>query len=162
MRYFVVVCRRRYQIEWEGLLLVVKVIDLAWPHNHIHTEICQIMITFLSYISNACHSLSGVAERLQHTHRNLTYHLYIILAMPVTLCQAGVARGSNIHSEMLLVLRDGSAAPTYTPKAPRTRLQHKHRELSQFSRKWALLKWLSTSRYMGLCNTCNTHTYSPT
>ena len=27
----------------------------------------QIMVTFLSYISNACHSLSGVAERLQHT-----------------------------------------------------------------------------------------------
>ena len=25
------------------------------------------MVTFLSYISNACHSLSGVAERLQHT-----------------------------------------------------------------------------------------------
>ena len=29
----------------------------------------QIMVTFLSYISNACHSLSGVAERLQHTLR---------------------------------------------------------------------------------------------
>ena len=29
--------------------------------------LCQIMVTFLSYISNACHSLSGVAERLQHT-----------------------------------------------------------------------------------------------
>ena len=27
----------------------------------------QIMVTFLSYISNASHSLSGVAERLQHT-----------------------------------------------------------------------------------------------
>ena len=27
----------------------------------------QIMVTFLSYISNACHSLSGVAEWLQHT-----------------------------------------------------------------------------------------------
>ena len=25
------------------------------------------MVTLLSYISNACHSLSGVAERLQHT-----------------------------------------------------------------------------------------------
>ena len=25
------------------------------------------VVTFLSYISNACHSLSGVAERLQHT-----------------------------------------------------------------------------------------------
>ena len=25
------------------------------------------MVTFLSRISNACHSLSGVAERLQHT-----------------------------------------------------------------------------------------------
>ena len=33
--------------------------------------LCQIMVTFLSYISNACHSLSGVAERLQHTvYRN--------------------------------------------------------------------------------------------
>ena len=29
--------------------------------------LCQIMVTFLSYISNVCHSLSGVAERLQHT-----------------------------------------------------------------------------------------------
>ena len=29
----------------------------------------QIMVTFLTYISNACHSLSGVAERLQHTVR---------------------------------------------------------------------------------------------
>ena len=27
----------------------------------------QIMVTFLSHISNACHSLSGVAERLQYT-----------------------------------------------------------------------------------------------
>ncbi len=26
----------------------------------------QIMVTFLSYISNACHSFRGVAERLQH------------------------------------------------------------------------------------------------
>ena len=26
------------------------------------------MVTFLSYVSNACHSLSGVAERLQHTY----------------------------------------------------------------------------------------------
>ena len=25
------------------------------------------MVTFLTYISNACHSLLGVAERLQHT-----------------------------------------------------------------------------------------------
>ena len=31
----------------------------------------QIMVTFLTYISNACHSLSGVAERLQHTPRPL-------------------------------------------------------------------------------------------
>ena len=28
----------------------------------------QSMITFLTYISNACHSLLGVAERLQHTY----------------------------------------------------------------------------------------------
>ena len=32
-----------------------------------HTFLFQIMVAFLSYISNACHSLSGVAERLQHT-----------------------------------------------------------------------------------------------
>ena len=34
-----------------------------------HTFLFQIMVAFLSYISNACHyfhSLSGVAERLQH------------------------------------------------------------------------------------------------
>ena len=30
----------------------------------------QIMVTSLSYVSNACHSLSGVAERLQHTEIN--------------------------------------------------------------------------------------------
>ena len=30
--------------------------------------LCRIMVTFFSYISNACHSLSGVAERLQHTY----------------------------------------------------------------------------------------------
>ena len=29
-----------------------------------HTFFFQIMVTFLSYISNACHSLSWVAERL--------------------------------------------------------------------------------------------------
>ena len=33
-----------------------------------HTFFFQIMVTFLSYISNACHSSSGVAERLQHTY----------------------------------------------------------------------------------------------
>ena len=37
-----------------------------------------ISVTFLSYISNACHSLSGVAERLQHTSVShsltTTYH----------------------------------------------------------------------------------------
>ena len=27
----------------------------------------QILVTILSYISNACHCLLGVAERLQHT-----------------------------------------------------------------------------------------------
>ena len=32
-----------------------------------HTFLFQIMVAFLSYISNACHSLSGVAQRLQHT-----------------------------------------------------------------------------------------------
>ena len=32
-----------------------------------YTFLFQIMVAFLSYISNACHSLSGVAERLQHT-----------------------------------------------------------------------------------------------
>ena len=37
-------------------------------HHTVRSYIlCQIMVTFLSYISNACHSLSGVAERLQHT-----------------------------------------------------------------------------------------------
>ena len=34
-----------------------------------HTFLFQIMVAFLSYISNACYSLSGVAERLQHTVR---------------------------------------------------------------------------------------------
>ena len=36
------------------------------------------MVTFLTYISNACHSLSGVAERLQHTPQSqapMTRHL---------------------------------------------------------------------------------------
>ena len=31
--------------------------------------LCQIMVTFLSYISNACHSLPGVAERLHRSER---------------------------------------------------------------------------------------------
>ena len=34
--------------------------------THIYTFLFQIMVAFLSYISNACHSLSEVAERLQH------------------------------------------------------------------------------------------------
>ena len=34
--------------------------------TYIHCMYC-IMVTFLSYISNACHSLSGAAEWLQHT-----------------------------------------------------------------------------------------------
>ena len=38
----------------------------------------QIMVTFyliLSYISNACHSLPGVAERLQHTYVRTLYYI---------------------------------------------------------------------------------------
>ena len=31
-----------------------------------HTFLFQNMVAFFSYISNACHSLSGVTERLQH------------------------------------------------------------------------------------------------
>ena len=39
-----------------------------------HIVLFQIMVAFLSYISNACHSLSRVAERLQHTHARMHAH----------------------------------------------------------------------------------------
>ena len=32
----------------------------------------RIMVTFLSYVSNSCHSLSGVAVRIQHTASHAT------------------------------------------------------------------------------------------
>ena len=39
----------------------------------------QIMVSFLSYISNACHSLSGVAERLQHTRERFCAQIRLFL-----------------------------------------------------------------------------------
>ena len=40
------------------------------PYSNLYNaKMCflQIMVTFLSYFSNACHSCLGVAERLKHT-----------------------------------------------------------------------------------------------
>ena len=63
--------------------------------------LCQIMVTFLSYISNACHSLSGVAERLQHTSLYFNYGRPLIhLLTQVILVR--VACGSNIRHCMIV------------------------------------------------------------
>ena len=56
-----------------------------------HTLKC--MVTFLTYISNACHSLLGVAERLQHTLKCRLLKLY--------------------QQRLSLFVRGGRAAPTY-------------------------------------------------
>ena len=65
--------------SWPALVMDTQTIQACSrqrPRTHTyipgHNIFFQIMFTFLSYISNACHSLSGVAERLQHT-RTLNY-----------------------------------------------------------------------------------------
>ena len=62
----------------------------------------QIMVTFLSYISNACHSLSGVAERLQHTYiRTHMAHGHLLKLNMQRLSlfvRGGTQSGSNIRA----------------------------------------------------------------
>ena len=72
------------------------------------------MVTFLSYISNACHSLLGVAERLQHTSPKRLY---------VLICKA-----SNMQLEAL------HTAKSYTRRFVLTcsdAMQHLHYALNR-------------------------------
>ena len=72
----------------------------------LHVAILQVGATYMK--DNACHSLLGVAERLQHTwrihyiiHFSPTHgHLLNLLATPATLCK-GWQSGSNIHGGSL-------------------------------------------------------------
>ena len=62
----------------------------------------QIMVT-LSYISNACHSLSGVAERLQHTSQTTLYVLHTefnVRFPPSSAClhSSPILHSSSLHS----------------------------------------------------------------
>ena len=74
--------------------------------NACHSEVCGKVAPTHLIISNACHSLSGVAEQLQHTTssihpQNMVTFLICLLATPVTLALLGVTRGSNIYTKDL-------------------------------------------------------------
>ena len=89
------------------------------------------MVTFLSYISNACHSLSGVAERLQHTSQAILQYRSDLLSVPGIQEPILIAKEllSDICSSFAIVTRH-PCLNTYDGQFPFTDRQNQQHQFS--------------------------------